>query len=134
MGCFKATGISVKLGRFMKKENTCPQCSSVFHTYEEKESDVAMGVKLVEVCFNDKCDEAVIISGDTDLLPAVKMCKKVRPDMPIFFIFPYQRKNDVLANQANASFSIKPDTYKRCQFPDPFVYANGKTVQKPFHW
>ena len=134
MGCLEATGVNVKLGRFMKKYNTCPRCKSVFPTYEEKESDVAMGVKLVDVCLNDKCDVAVIISGDTDLLPAIKMCKRARPNMAVFCIFPYLRKNDVLANQAQASFSIKPDTYKRFQFPNPFVYKNGKSVPKPFHW
>jgi len=134
MGCLEATGVNVRLGRFQKIHHTCPKCEHIFPDYEEKESDVAMGVKLVDVCFHKKCDVAVVVSGDTDLWPAVKMCKKIRPEMPIFFVFPYLRKNDILANQVTASFSIKPDTYKRFQFSDPFVTKSGKTIPKPFHW
>ena len=43
-----------------------------FTRYEEKETDVAIAVKLVEVVVTNACDTAVVVSGDTDIIPAIK--------------------------------------------------------------
>ncbi|HTY05645.1 MAG TPA: NYN domain-containing protein, partial [Gemmatimonadales bacterium] len=62
----RATGVSVHLGRFKEKDVTCPSCGYQFKKHEEKETDVAIAVKLVELFSLDACDTAVLVTGDTD--------------------------------------------------------------------
>lgn len=134
MDCLRATGVSIRLGRFKRKRVTCRNCNSIFTAHEEKESDVAIGVKLIDLCYRDECDIAVIISGDTDLLPAVEICKSNCPSKAIFFAFPYKRKNKELEKHATGSFTIKPEAYRRCQLPYSFTDSDGNQLTKPSRW
>jgi hypothetical protein len=93
-----------------------------------------MAVKLLELFLRDACDTTVIVSGDTDLSPAVPTCKDLFPGKTVAFAFPYARKNKELANLAPGSFSISKKQYIRYQFPNPVILANGKKVSKPSTW
>jgi hypothetical protein len=54
MRALRASGVNVQPGRFKKKTTFCNRCSRSFYTHEEKESDVAIAIKLFEVCHLDQ--------------------------------------------------------------------------------
>ena len=124
----------MELGRFKEKDVFCTKCRSVFLKHEEKETDVAIAVTLVELLFTDKCDTAVIMSGDTDLSPAVAKSKMLFADKKILFAFPYARKNKELFKLAPGSFSISQKQYIRHQFPNPVILKDGSKIYKPSTW
>lgn len=132
--CLRASGVNVQLGRFKRKTVHCNLCNRDFIAHEEKETDVAIAIKLFEVCHLDQCDTAILMTGDTDLSPAVVTCKRLFPSKPIFFAFPYKRANAELAKIAPESFSIKLQSCQRCQFSDPYVFPDGTQVRKPSKW
>ncbi|MDI6807549.1 MAG: NYN domain-containing protein [Candidatus Eisenbacteria bacterium] len=134
MKCLRATGINVELARFKQKEVYCPNCKRVFITHAEKETDVAIAARLFEVCCGDECETVILMTGDTDLAPAVRVCKRMFPSKLVFFAFPYKRTNRELAGLAPESFSIKLKAYLRNQFPDPLVLPDGTAIQKPSNW
>ena len=134
LSCLKASGITVQLGRFKEKDVYCPNCKSYFLKHEEKETDVAIAVTLIELLILDQCDKAVVMSGDTDLSPAIKKCLRLFPKKSIIFAFPYARKNNELLKLAPASFSISKKQYIRHQFPNPVVLADGRKIHKPAGW
>ncbi|MBT9160509.1 MAG: NYN domain-containing protein [Dehalococcoidia bacterium] len=134
MRCLRASGVDVQLGRFKKKSVHCNKCNRDFFTHEEKETDVAIATKLFEICHLEQCDTAILMTGDTDLAPAVVTCKRIFPNKPIFFAFPYKRTNAELAKIAPESFSIKLRSCLKCQFPDPLVLADGTEIKKPDLW
>ncbi len=134
LSCLRSTGVIVELGRFKEKEVYCTKCRTVFLKHEEKETDVSMAVKLLELFHRGACDTAVIVSGDTDLSPAVPTCKDLFPGKTVVFAFPYARKNKELANLAPGSFSISKKQYIRYQFPNPVILAGGKKIPKPSAW
>ncbi|MEI6504042.1 MAG: NYN domain-containing protein, partial [Armatimonadota bacterium] len=68
----------MRLGRFKAKTLTCPLCGRRFVRYEEKETDVALGVDLVELVSQELRDTAVLVSGDGDLVPAVVAARRLR--------------------------------------------------------
>lgn len=128
--CLEHTGVTVHVSRFRKKTVFCKKCSQEFTAYEEKESDVALGVKLYELCHKDEFDTAFLVTGDTDLLPAVKTCMNVFPTKTILFLFPYRRMNRELENIApmsnrgrTASYPAAPSQIPACGFP-----AQGSSV------
>ena len=78
----------MELGRFKQKDVFCTKCRSVFLKHEEKETDVAIAVTLAELLFTDKCDTVVIMSGDTDLSPAIVKSKMLLPGKKVLLAFP----------------------------------------------
>ena len=132
--CLEDTGIQVQINRFKYKEIECPFCSRTIVKHEEKETDVSIALKLMEIFINKECDIAVIISGDTDLAPAVRMARKLFPEKHIFFLFPAYRKNKELAKLCPGSMNIKAKQYTKHQFDDPYTLKDGTTISKPLSW
>jgi uncharacterized LabA/DUF88 family protein len=132
--CLKATGVVAEINRFKKKSMTCPSCKHKFDRYEEKETDVAVAIKLLELFVTDSCDTVVLVTGDTDLAPVVRTAKKLFASKKVVFAFPYKRKNQELANLAPESFEIKKEQYGKHQFPDPYVLPDGSKICKPSKW
>jgi len=132
--CLEDTGVTVELARFKKKRITCSNCGTEIERHEEKETDVAIAAKLLELFFNNSCDTVVLVTGDTDLAPAVRTVQKLFPAKNVYFAFPYRRKNKELAQIVARSFNIKKEHYPRHQFPDPVVLADGTEINKPSHW
>ena len=132
--CLKSTGIRVELARFKEKEVFCQNCRTWTLTHEEKETDVALAVKVVEIFHNDECDTVVIVTGDTDLSPAIRKCTELFSDKKIVFCFPFRRKNKELAKIAPGSFSIGKKQYIKHQLPNPVRLGDGKEIFKPTSW
>ena len=108
--CLSTTGIEIHIGRFKEKTIYCKNCRTWMLRHEEKETDVAIGVTLMELFFKKLCDAIVIVTGDTDLLPAAERCQSLFPDKQVLFAFPYARKNKELQKKscpfARAGFII----------------------------
>lgn len=132
--CLQDSEVSVELSRFKKKRFRCEHCGANLKRHEEKETDVALGSKLLELFVNDSCDRAVIVTGDTDVAPAVRTAKRLFPLKTVSFAFPYDRKNDELAQLVETSFHISKDAYTRHQLPDPYMTKSGNSVSKPSKW
>ncbi len=123
--CLEDAGIKVEINRFKYKELQCPFCRRVVVKHEEKETDVSIALKLIEVFLEDECDIVVLMSGDTDLAPAVRMAKKLYPAKHILFDFPAYRKNKELANLCPGSTVINAKQYRKYQFSDPCILQSG---------
>lgn len=132
--CLRSTGVSVELARFKRKQIWCPKCRQRFIAHEEKETDVAIATRLFEVCHADEAESIVLLTGDTDLAPAARTCKRLFPTKLILFGFPYRRTNSELASICPESFSIKRRSCLRHQFSDPFILSDGGSVTKPSDW
>ena len=134
--CLEDTGVIVELGRFKRRQIKCPDpnCGKFFFKHEEKETDVAIAVRLLEVFIKNECETAVLLTGDTDLAPAVRTAVSLFPTKRILFAFPYLRKNRELSKLAPGSFTIDKSQYAKYQFSDPYLLLDGTTVNKPSTW
>ena len=135
--CLENTGIIVELNKFKKKTVSCKSQSCVpftFKKYEEKGTDVAIAVKMLELLINDKTDTLVIITGDTDLAPAVKTAQSLFPQKKFVFAFPYKRENRELKNILTDSFTIDKQQYVNHQFTNPYILSTKQEIFKPTRW
>jgi len=129
----QTTGITPIYGGFKPKEIVCKECSQPFITHEEKKTDVAIGSKIIEIATRNTCDVIAIVSGDTDLIPAMELAKQINPSITIIVFFPYRRTNDELKEYADLTFSMKPSKYRNSQFKGIVRTPNGQ-IAKPSHW
>lgn len=132
--CLEDTGIQIIRGRFKPKKSFCPECRKTSKKHEEKETDVAISIKLFELLHCNKGDVFILITGDTDITPAIKTCKSLFPLKEILFAFPYRRKNNELADLAPGSFTIRSGQYSNHLFDDPYTLSNGRRIHKPSTW
>ena len=134
MECLEDAGVRVVYGRFKQKEVKCTRCNTLFIKYEEKETDVSIAVHLIDMLGKEEISSAVLMTGDTDLKPAVMMGKNLFPEKEILFAFPYYRKTKDLSEIAEKSFMIGKKQYIRYQFPNPVQLQDGRKIEKPITW
>jgi uncharacterized LabA/DUF88 family protein len=132
--CLRASGVTVELSKFKQKDSHCRRCGATMLRHEEKETDVAISVRLLDLLHQGLCDSAVIISGDSDIVPAVRCARRLFPNSPVYACFPYHRESLELRSVAYAAFKITKKAYTRHQFPDPFRLADGREFAKPPGW
>lgn len=138
--CLQDTGVKDHLADFKRKDdNECYNCGHKWPNNEEKETDVAIASKLLELVVTDACDTVVLMTGDTDLAPAVRTAQKlvaggVVAHKDIRFALPYKRHNNILRDIAPGSLRMGKERYAKYQFPDPFTLKSGKKVSKPSSW
>jgi Protein of unknown function DUF88. len=129
----RATGVSVQFGNFKRKHVKCRFCKKTFIRHEEKETDVAVAMKVLEILHQDRADRVVLVTGDTDVAPAVRTAKALYLHRDVCFVFPWNRKMKELAKLADQCFTIDRKKYVQHQFPNPLI-VNGRTLAKPSPW
>jgi uncharacterized LabA/DUF88 family protein len=134
LDCLIASSVIPVLGRFKYKAVRCHRCGVENPHYEEKETDVAMSMKLIELFHKDRADTIVLVTGDTDLAPAVRTGLHLYPTKHICFAFPYKRKNKELAQLVSTHLHIRKELYVAHQFSDPVVLTDGRRIRKPTGW
>jgi len=133
INALESTGIEVVYGGFKPKTIKCGVCSETFIKYEEKKTDVAIATKLLELAHKSHSEVYVIVSGDTDLIPAIETARIIDESIKIVLIFPFNRTNDELKTYADLSYTIKPKRYKSCVF-DGIITIGKKKFAKPGNW
>jgi len=102
--------------------------------HEEKETDVAIGSKVIELAFRGAVNGIVIVSGDTDLVPAIRTARRLSSGEPVYVILPYKRYNNAFDHISTKRFTLKAAHYASHQFPDPVVLEDGTAIARPVEW
>lgn len=82
--------------------------------------------------YKDAYDRVLLISGDTDLAPALRMVKEINPQKQITIVLPPRRQSvGSLINASDNKLSISADMLKRCQFPHEILDSSGNRIIRP---
>ncbi len=128
-------GTKTVLGNFKKKKVTCKaQCGLRFVSCEEKETDVNIAISLLRLFLNDQCDTAVVMSDDTDLVPAISAAKEIYPNKRIGVAFPYKRSNSHFKKVADFTFKLSAERYQQYQLAEVCFGSDGRVLVKPPDW
>jgi hypothetical protein len=78
---------------------------------------------------------AMLISGDSDLVPPIKAVHENFPNKRVFVAFPPKRHNNTVALAAKGSMIIGRKKLVESQFPPTVQKASdGYVLQKPADW
>lgn len=97
-------------------------------------TDVNIAVEMVVDAINDSYDVAILISGDSDLVPPIKAIHKKFPTKRVVVAFPPDRQNNSIKNVARGSMYIGRRGLFQNQFPPSITLANGHVIHKPGKW
>lgn len=139
--------VEIILGRFKKTkiQCVCSGCANItksarsFYKWEEKRTDVAIAIEMLDDAYQDNCDQIVLVSGDSDLVPPVSRTKQRFPNMKIIVYVPFLNANRgaavELRNAADNHKQLPVLLIKHSQFPATLHNpATGHNIQKPSGW
>jgi len=126
--------VIIMSGHFQEKSRQCRRCGSAWTVYEEKETDVNIAVTLLEDAVRDRYDTALLISADSDLRPAIRAMKRLRPEKGIVAAFPPRRESGDLKRAVDGFLTIGDDKIRRSQLPPVVITPTGISLHRPKHW
>ena len=122
-------GVTPIMGRFKPKDCDCKRCGRVWITHEEKESDVNIGIHMMDGAHRKEFDKAFLISADSDLVPVVRMIRDRFPSIQIKVISPPERRHSKEMTKAVPKrAALKRVHLRRCLLPDKIVDDEGKVI------
>jgi uncharacterized LabA/DUF88 family protein len=136
--------VEVVIGRYKYKRVKCSVsacqdgCDKWFQVPEEKRTDVNIAVTMLEDAFQDKCDRFILVSGDSDLVPAVNRIKANFPAKQVVVYVPSQHPERGAAYELRGSAdkhrTLPLELLKRSQFPAEVPCGDGTLIHKPREW
>lgn len=127
-------GVEVVLGKFKRKDLKCRLCKGVYQTFEEKLTDVNIAIYMLRGAFLDEYDRAILISGDTDILPAIRAIHELFPAKQVGVVVPFGRRSEELKQDCDLHFKMQEAHLARCQLPDCIADSAGRDIRRPDSW
>jgi uncharacterized LabA/DUF88 family protein len=133
--------VSVVLGVFQERVVTCKANGCRYVFYEEKKTDVNIAVHMMADAFNDACDCMYVVSGDSDIQPAVEWVSKNKPIkvtvyIPALIQDQAKRRLDYYqtAHLPVVCKFLPLENIKQHQFPNVVQLGGGKMCVRPHVW
>ncbi len=138
--------VETVLGRFKQKQVTCGcfGCTRssgkgrVFTVPEEKRTDVNIALHMLDDAYRGVCERQVLVSGDSDLVPAIRM---VRDRFPAIRTTVYVPARDAkrgaaleLRQAAHKHKTLPMELLRVAQLPLRLHDDSGGSIQKPKEW
>jgi uncharacterized LabA/DUF88 family protein len=107
-----------------------------YTTFEEKQTDVNIAVEMLRNVFQKKVDISILVSADSDILPAINLIREIDPNHKVFCYFPPNRYSTDLAQNADAIIKLSryEQRFKKALLPDKITLPNGYIIKRPKKW
>lgn len=129
-----ASGVDLIFGSYHSKTIECYHCNHSWVTQNEKMTDVNLATHLLMDAHLDAYDVAFLVSGDSDFAPCVEAVDETYEEKSVVMLFPPNRENDSLSDEARSSQLISKEKLIECQFPLQLIGKDGVEIQKPIGW
>ena len=127
-------GITIVYGHYQSNQVKCYRCGHIWSNPKEKMTDVNISTRLIVHAYRNLYDTALLVSGDSDLIPPIKAVLENFPEKRIVAAFPPERKNNEVAHAVSAYFNIGKRLLERHPLPDQIVKKSGYVLCKPDEW
>lgn len=123
----------LRFGKFLSTTYRCRSCGAENNIPSEKMSDVNIAMSLLSDAVQDLYDTAILVSGDSDLAPAVREVKRLYPEKRILVALPPGRFSRLLTQVADGYLAIGRAKLSASQLPESIEHR-GKTLRRPERW
>jgi len=136
-------------GRYQSFQSHCKYCDTLVNCHNcgrphikpnEKKTDVNIATYLFVDLIENKCEDQILISGDSDYENTLVELRRLFPANELVVAFPPARQNNRLygADKCTDWYVIPEYIIARSQFPDKVAYISlrGKSIvaNKPPSW
>ena len=121
-------------GKYKNEDFFCQRCRRNYKVPKEKMTDVNIAIELINDAYKDKFDQAILLSGDSDLTPVVEMLREEFDDKRIIVVFPPARTSDDLKEVANGFLRIGRANISQSDLPNRIRRDTGGYIVRPPEW
>lgn len=127
--------LDIIYGRYAMRTRKCSICQQSFKSPEEKMTDVNIAVSMVSDGHKDNFDTAILISGDTDLIPPTRELTNIGKRVIVAFP-PHQAQHESqkIKDACTSHFRIGEAKIRQSQLSNVVRGKNGYDIKKPAHW
>lgn len=134
--------VNIVLGNYKAKRVACTvtACTHAgnrrFRTVEEKRTDVNIAVQMMEDAYENRCDQFILVSGDSDLVPAVTRVRNLGKKVIVYIPArdPTRGAAVELRAAADSSKTLPLNLLQHSLFPATMPDGAGGTLTKPATW
>jgi hypothetical protein len=133
--------VKMVMGKYQMREVSCrARCRERYEVPEEKKTDVGIAVHMISDAIDGLMERIVLISGDSDLEPAVEWIRKRYSKIKITVYIPQdlgapiQRRNDTYRNMGVDAKPLPTADIRRFQFPKKVNLGSGRNIERPNEW
>ena len=130
----EASGVTIFYGHYQSNTTTCRNCFATWVTYNEKMTDVNIATQIMVDAYADNYDMAFLVSGDSDLVPPIRLVHELFKQKRVFAAFPPKRHSHSISFVAKGSISIGRKKLLDAQFAEKIMKKDGYELSKPFEW
>jgi hypothetical protein len=132
VAALRHSGVECNMARFSEQSAECKKCGAKWKRHEEKETDVHFSLTFLEDAIDDVFDRAIIISADSDHVPAVRRVRSRLPGKQVFVATPPKRHSAAreLLKVCNSGTNITPGRIARCLFPEIVTDVKGNEITR----
>jgi uncharacterized LabA/DUF88 family protein len=127
-------GVKIHYGHYQKNSVECNRCGHIWPGYNEKMTDVNIATQMIIDAYQDNFDMALLISGDSDLVPPIRAIHENFPEKRVCVMFPPRRHSSSVALIAKGSYTIGRKKLVDSQFPPEVKKRDGYILRKPEEW
>lgn len=102
----------------IRDSDICKTCGNKDYRYQEKGVDVGVAVSVVEDALRNEVDRVILVSSDTDLIPAI-LCAK-RAGKNVTYVGFSERLTRALVDECDATQALRDD-----EIIEAYKTANG---------
>jgi uncharacterized LabA/DUF88 family protein len=130
----EATGVEIVMGKFKQKQRLCTACGQRYLSVEEKETDVNIAVRLIRDAVRDEFDTAFLMTGDSDLIPALRIMRELFPGKDLVVVFPFNRVTEALKREASRYMRVRLHHLEAHRFAKVVRTRDGRQIACPDSW
>lgn len=121
-------------GHYQSQVEQCRRCGHTYPYSNEKMTDVNIAVEILTDAYSGKFDTAMLVTGDSDLVPPINAVHNLFKDKRVFVAFPPNRFNVSVKNAAKGCMTIGRKKLKDAQFPEKVTKKDGFILTRPALW
>ncbi len=139
----QSTGVKYEAGKIVLGPEYCALCKGTYQKPKEKQTDAKIIVSALGMTVHDDFDIALVVSGDSDLvpmitgarsLPVIRNGKPIMSDKKFRLIVPIGQRAVDLINVCDEHKKIDELHLKNSQFPSVIKLDNETFIERPIEW
>lgn len=126
--------VKIFYGKYQDGFQECKRCGNIWVLAKEKMTDVNIATSIIIDAYKNEYDMAMLISGDSDLTPAISQVHSIFCNKRVFIAFPPKRQNSSMALLAKGSLTIGRKKLIDAQFDEEVISKTGFKLRIPNEW
>lgn len=126
--------LEIFYGNYRDGEYLCTGCGRRNYVPHEKQTDVNIAVQMLSDAFQDNFDTAILVGGDSDLVPPIVEVRKLFKNKKVICVFPPKRASKEIQKACNGVMHLGEVDLKNNQLPDSVTKGDGYVLERPKSW